>query len=130
MVLVTTTLGPNQASVRPDCYPLGRRCHDAITRDRPGDFAQAIRQFEEGADVAAAYGNLTPDQPDQPDRRTTAMDEAIRAHEYDFVSALLSLGVALGYGDPRIASLIMDRSVRATECDATPVATAPAGAER
>ena len=92
------------------------------------DFAQAIRLIEAGAPVTATYASPTPEDPG---RRATPMDEAIRAGKVELVRVLLDLGAASDAGqrlryacaalarqNVEIVGMVMSRPLQASECDA------------
>ncbi len=92
------------------------------------DFAQAVRLLDAGASVTAEYPSPTPEQPG---RRTTPMQEALRVHEPDLIRVLLDFGAApdagsrvqfacaaLSYGDAEIAAMLLPRVPQAEECAA------------
>lgn len=57
------------------------------------DFAQAVRLIEAGAPADGAYPNPLPGDPG---RRTTPLEEAVRAGEPELVRVLMSRGTPVG----------------------------------
>jgi hypothetical protein len=94
-----------------------------------GDFAQAVRSVEKGADPNRVYPVSTPDGTD-PGAGMTPLEAAVRVEESELIRALLQYGaradaperqrlacLALSLGDEGAVEILHDGPIEELTCD-------------